>query len=70
MLFLFIFFILYLLFIIFDLVPIYKKKEYKTFGIYCVMITLSFVLQACMVLSIPIPSITSIVLKIMEPILK
>ncbi len=70
MFFLFIFLVLYSLFIIFDLTPIYKKKEYKTFGIYCVMITLSFVLQACMVLGIQIPSITSIVLKIFEPIIK
>lgn len=70
MLFLFIFLVLYLLFIIFDLIPIYKKKEYKTFGIYSVMITLSFVLQTLLVIGIQIPSITSIVLKVFEPNIK
>lgn len=44
------------IYILWDLVPIYKQKQWKVFWIYTIILFLDFILALLTALDIPIPS--------------
>lgn len=60
MLFFIVFLILYTIIYITDLMPLYRKKRFKAFGVCIAIMTLGFIIQSCVVFNVRIPSIASV----------
>ncbi len=60
MLFFILFSILYTIIFITDLMPLYRKKQSKAFGVCIAIMTLGFIIQSCVVFNVRIPSIASV----------
>jgi len=48
--------IIFILFIIFELIPLYRKKKWKEFWVYTILISFSYIIQLLFDLGVKIPS--------------
>ncbi len=70
MFFLIVFAICYFLIIVLDLVPLFKKKQFKIFTINSAVLVFAFAIQTCLVLEVKLPSIASAIIGAFNYMLK